>query len=451
MKPFLRLLGAALLCVLLLPSLAFAETPGDDAAKDFADSAAILHELGLFQGSADGYELDRAPTRIEAAVMLVRLLGKEDEALAAPAAHPFGDVPKWASPYIGYMYANNLTKGVSANSFGNGVCDAEMYAAFALRALDYDDATGDFQYSDALIAAKELDLIASDHAARLADDAFLRGDLAVLSLGTLFTKMKDSDRYLLDRLISEGAVAATAAKRYADIIRAENLEKQAFLREGENGYDIRYVETYSLAEAGYPPFTSKRTADAKGLLTDDTGWREVWNITSLKQDSEESYTVYTADGWNYYDFGDGVKIKSPAEPTEEETLSLSGRFNRYKSLTIGEKDGKTIIREELSDEIAKKRAKIAVAYLLDVDEDMFDELSDDDYGMAFHNCTDTYTLDAEGNLLQWTENIDFNFRFLLSLNDAPYRIVADTVSDYKNPGRPVEVVLPDLQDYREEF
>jgi hypothetical protein len=449
MKQFLRLLGAALLCALLLPSLALAETPGDDAA--FADSAAILHELGLFQGSADGYELDRAPTRVEAAVMLVRLLGKEDAALAAPAAHPFGDVPKWANPYIGYMYANNLTKGVSANSFGTGVCDAEMYAAFVLRALGYDDAAGDFQYGGALLTAEEIDLIAGGHAARLADDPFLRGDLAVLSLGALFTEMKDDGRYLLDRLISEGAVDAAAAKRYTDIIRAEKLEDQAFLREGEIGYDIRQVETYSLAEAGYPPFTSKHTADAKGLMT-DTGRREVWNITSLTQDSEESYTVYTADGWDYYDFGDGMKVKSPAEPEEEETLTPAGRFNQYKSVTISEKDGKTVIREEWSDELAKKRAKRAIAYLLGIDEDMFDGLSDDDYGMAFHNCTGTYTIDAEGNLLQWTENIDFNFRLLLSLNDVSYRIVADVVSDYKNPGQPVEVILPDdLQDYREEI
>jgi hypothetical protein len=350
------------------------------------------------------------------------------------------------------MYANDLTKGVSADRFGTGVCTAEMYAAFALRTLGYDEARGDFQYKGALLFAEETGLIASDHAARLADDPFLRGDLAVLSLGALFAQQKGSDRPLLDRLISEGAVDAAAAKRCTDVLEAEELISQGFfLSEEENGYDIRYVDAYSVSEAGYPPFTSKYTADAKGLLT-DTGWREVWNITSLTQDSEESYTVYTADGWNYYDFGDDAKIKSPAEPEEDEALSPAGRFNRYKSLTISEKDGKTIIRQELSDAIAEERAKNLVVRLLNVDESLFDEISEDDYGIAFHNCTDTYTLDAEGYMLQWTENIDFNFRFLLSPGDAPYRVVADTVSDYKNHGQPVEVVLPDdLQDYREEI
>ena len=49
-------------------------------AADFTASAEHLSELGLFRGSEQGYELDRAPTRGEAAAMLVRLLGAEDEA-----------------------------------------------------------------------------------------------------------------------------------------------------------------------------------------------------------------------------------------------------------------------------------------------------------------------------------------------------------------------------------
>ena len=56
-------------------------------------------------------------TRSEAAVMLVRLLGKEDEALAQSPSHPFTDVPQWASPYVGWLWTNGLAKGVSATTF----------------------------------------------------------------------------------------------------------------------------------------------------------------------------------------------------------------------------------------------------------------------------------------------------------------------------------------------
>ena len=40
-------------------------------AADFEHCADALKELGLFQGTSQGYELDRAPNRAEAGVMLV--------------------------------------------------------------------------------------------------------------------------------------------------------------------------------------------------------------------------------------------------------------------------------------------------------------------------------------------------------------------------------------------
>ena len=47
------------------------------SAADFTNCADALNQMGLFKGTTSGYELDRAPTRGEAAAMLVRLLGKE--------------------------------------------------------------------------------------------------------------------------------------------------------------------------------------------------------------------------------------------------------------------------------------------------------------------------------------------------------------------------------------
>ena len=90
------------------------------AAKSEAQEAAqTLHDLGLFKGTGTDvsgnpiFDLNRAPTRAEAVTMLVRLLGKEDEALAGDWNTPFTDVADWAKPYVGYAYANGLTAGVS--------------------------------------------------------------------------------------------------------------------------------------------------------------------------------------------------------------------------------------------------------------------------------------------------------------------------------------------------
>ena len=49
-------------------------------AANFTNCADRLKDVGLFQGTNPGYQLDKAPTRAEASAMLVRLLGKEAEA-----------------------------------------------------------------------------------------------------------------------------------------------------------------------------------------------------------------------------------------------------------------------------------------------------------------------------------------------------------------------------------
>ncbi|MFB0921388.1 MAG: hypothetical protein QMB62_11005, partial [Oscillospiraceae bacterium] len=100
----------------LISSLAFVFATAAFAST-YDKPAQELKTLGLFQGTSTGLELDRAPTRSEAAVMLVRLLGKENEAKTQYAAgtisNPFTDVPDWAKPYISWLYTNNMAKGVS--------------------------------------------------------------------------------------------------------------------------------------------------------------------------------------------------------------------------------------------------------------------------------------------------------------------------------------------------
>ena len=67
--------------------------PGDTEAQ-----AQMLCDLGLFRGTENGFELEKLMTRAEAAAMLTRFLGAEQEALAGDWEHPFTDVPQWACP-----------------------------------------------------------------------------------------------------------------------------------------------------------------------------------------------------------------------------------------------------------------------------------------------------------------------------------------------------------------
>ncbi len=70
------------------------------SASSFDGPAAELAAAGLLKGGAGGFALDKAPTRTQAAIMLVRLFGAEEEAKAAYAAGdlkcPFSDVGRVA-------------------------------------------------------------------------------------------------------------------------------------------------------------------------------------------------------------------------------------------------------------------------------------------------------------------------------------------------------------------
>ncbi len=87
--------------------------------NDPKTQAEMLKKLGLFIGTGKGFELERTMTRCEAAVMVVRFLGMEQTVQSGIFTHPFTDVPQWADPYVGWLYQNGVTKGVSDTLYGS--------------------------------------------------------------------------------------------------------------------------------------------------------------------------------------------------------------------------------------------------------------------------------------------------------------------------------------------
>lgn len=171
------------------------------------NSANGLSQLRLFKGVgtfADGtvnFDLGRPATRVEALVMLIRLLGKEAEAESGNWKHPFTDVPVWANEEVGYAYEKGLTKGSTATTFGTGNATSQMYLTFVLRALGYSDAAGgDFTWDRPEKLANELALINEN----IKLDNFLRADAALVSAAALCVRLKDSTLLLLDKLIDAG-------------------------------------------------------------------------------------------------------------------------------------------------------------------------------------------------------------------------------------------------------
>lgn len=181
-------------------------------AAEYTVCADNLSALGLFQGTGQGYALDETATRAQAATMLVRLLGKESEALALPYTAPFTDVPTWAQPYVQYLYQNGLTTGATDTLYlPQATCTAQMYAAFALRALGYSEAQGDYTYQKVVEFAYTKGLY---EAAVIEEENFLRDDMAAVSYTALALSPKGTQNTLLDRLVQEGAVQSAQAQRY---------------------------------------------------------------------------------------------------------------------------------------------------------------------------------------------------------------------------------------------
>jgi hypothetical protein len=161
--------------------------PLHDPARETA-AAERLRVLGLFKGvgtNPDGstnYDLGRAPSRTEALVMLIRLLGKDAEANSGNWKHPFTDVPKWADKYVGYAYEKGLTKGSSATEFGTGTASAQMYLTFVLRALGYSDAAGgQFTWDKPETLARSVGILQEG----IHVEYFLRADMVLISEAAL--------------------------------------------------------------------------------------------------------------------------------------------------------------------------------------------------------------------------------------------------------------------------
>lgn len=183
-------------------------------AANYTNCADSLHEMGLFQGTQNGYDLDRTPTRAEAAVMLVRLLGKEAEAKALTYTAPFTDLKGWEKPYVQYLYSNGLANGTNRTTFNpTGKCTAQMYAVFLLRALGYSD-TADFSYANAIETAREQGIYDTGI---INVQNFLRDDAAAASYTVLSVSPKDSEGTLLDQLVSENAITEADAKSYQNL------------------------------------------------------------------------------------------------------------------------------------------------------------------------------------------------------------------------------------------
>lgn len=209
-----RIIAAVLcivMCLCVFPVNAFAASRDTSFEEGLASR---LKALGLFKGVSDtDFDLNRAPTRVEALVMLIRTLGQEDEALDGSWKHPFKDVPQWADKYVGYAYEKGLTNGVSSTQFGTDNATVATYLTFMLRALGYSDTNNqDFSWKDPFTLAKSIGILPS----AVNTSNFWRADAVMISYAALPVKLKGSAGTLAQKLIEAGVFSQSKYNSYYD-------------------------------------------------------------------------------------------------------------------------------------------------------------------------------------------------------------------------------------------
>ncbi len=224
------------------------------------NAASMLNALGLFKGvgtnayGSTDYALARTPTRNEAVTMLVRLLGKEEEALAGEWEVPFTDVVDWAKPYVGYAYNNGLTSGISATEFaGDNAVTAAQYVTFVLRALGYSSET-DFQWNAPWELALELGLCdEGDYDTERKNVNFQRAGVAIISFRAIDVPHKVSGETIIERVYNNAL-----ASQESFVALDKLVDDACAARLAMSKKDLR-ISTYQK----YTPNDSK----TKGLLS----------------------------------------------------------------------------------------------------------------------------------------------------------------------------------------
>jgi len=185
----------------------------DEEAKSETKSAFygtdlhIVERLGMLIGEGDGITeeyIKKVPTRVQAAIMVLRLNGVDKEAESFTGTDNFADasLEAWAMPYLAYLKAHPEFGliGTGDNMFEpTAEIDEQAYAKILLTALGY-EYNKDFTWDETLAFAAEKGI------AKAQSGAFTVNDLAIMTASALKLNCKDGTSYLSKLILERDGV-----------------------------------------------------------------------------------------------------------------------------------------------------------------------------------------------------------------------------------------------------
>lgn len=399
----------------------------------YEDHAEVLKSLGLFSGTNNGFELDRAPKRVEVAAMLVKFLGAEDEAIKMKYIHPFTDVPKWADHLIGYMYKKGLTTGIGNNMFGSSrTASARDYTVFLLKALGYD--MNDFEYANTMAFAVKSGIFSASDRAEVESRAFRRDEMVYLSYNALFAKTKGTQMTLAAKL-GKGEVPKVVMIPEATITIRRELEANSktsvkyiidkkqlpaeysdFTYLGVASVYWNFETTNEVINALYPELTGG--SDLAPYSPDD-GFTLGKNSIAVLYDSKQNIIGYFDIMNNNGTGAIQVRLK-PVKPIDWSNLSMT----KVTAGVSANLNGELVVNRAVLPSPVKNYAKIAVAdYAVSkINDILFQSKSAEASVLAKQYTTDV--IDVIGNTKQISSQL--NVYFLDGSNKAIGYALVDT-------------------------
>jgi len=431
------IVSVCVLATFALPAFA-AETT---ALKD----AEICEDLGVVkgdssQGVTDDY-LAKGTTRLQAAIIYLRMLDLEDEALAYEGEDNFDDAADvaWAGgkAILAYLKANPDLgwQGVGGNKFDpNGPASAQMMYKVALEALGYkQDAEDGFKWADVFTFADDLGL------GKVADVTELtNNDMCTVVVEMLGIKVKDGDKTLIEKLVADGVVTEEAAEAAGLVSGAVALDVKSAVALNSKIVEVSLNTAATAKDLAAATFAVK-DADAKEVAVAGAEFAP-WSTNNKSVlvtlgDDTTSGTLYTMTaGEKSINFGG--KAKDTTKPKIADNGVESTDYNQVKvtftepvlisgaTFAIAEKygskaaleitsvgyDSSTAVLLSTADQKDATLYGIEVAGAVDLAGNTMDKDSDKNFNGTKKNDSDLEVVTADGTINPEEVTVRFNAR-----------------------------------------
>lgn len=331
MRNLKRALSLALSSVMLLGMMVVGTSAAsypDVDAQDNLEAIEVLQMLGVMKGDEKGnFNPDAKVTRNEMAVIMTHLLN-----LNAGGTSPFKDVPTWAQPYVAACYANGVTAGTSATTYGGSSnVTATEAALMVMKALGYFGYQGEFGDNWSLAVVKQAQKVGLfDGVSAAVTSQITRSEAAQICLNALeatVTVVTQSGGGNIN--MGGGSVVLNPSYSYEDVKSSKDKDYRG---------SVKGDEVQQLCEKLYG---DKLTKDTTGGVTDKFGrnaakWSYSTKSVTAPEKADLTYTAEVSAKTLYNDLGLNKAVTATTN-TDGKGTSATGSFEITKTGNAADK------------------------------------------------------------------------------------------------------------------